>query len=145
MDIGRVRLGLRRLGLLGSGLIFGSIALLSLAVPERVAAQYAYSVGTPDSFNEFHAVFTGFWLGLCLLMLTAARRWEDRRLGDLAGAAIGFQALARLLSIGLHGAPSASFTSAMLGELVTALVILQGGPIAARLGGASGPKPASPA
>ncbi|OJY25619.1 MAG: hypothetical protein BGO98_33895 [Myxococcales bacterium 68-20] len=131
MDIERARLGLRRLGLLGSGLTFGSIALASLAVPEKVAAQYAYSVGTPDSFNEFHAIFTGFWLGLALLMFTAARRWEDRRLGDLAGAAIGLQALARLLSIALHGAPSASFSSAMLGELVTAILILQGGPIAA--------------
>ncbi len=45
MDIERARLGLRRLGLLGSGLTFGSIALASLALPEKVAAQYAYSVG----------------------------------------------------------------------------------------------------
>jgi hypothetical protein len=129
----KVRLILRRLALAGSGLTFGGIALLSLIVPTQVAAQYAYTVGTPDSFNEFHAVFTGFWLGLCLLMLDAARRPEARRLGDLAGIAIGLQALARLLSIALHGAPSASFVSAMIGEMVTAVLVLQGGPIASRL------------
>jgi hypothetical protein len=129
MDVTRVRIGLRRLGLAGSGLTFGFIALASLIAPAKVAARYAYTVGTPDSFNEFHAVFTGFWLGLCAWMLTAARRWEDRRLGDLAGIAIGLQALARLYSIIAHGTPAPSFTSAMVGELVTAALVLQGGPV----------------
>ena len=132
MNVPRIRIALRRLGLAGSALTFGFIALGSIVAPAKVAAQYAYTVGTPDSFNEFHAVFTGFWLGLCAWMLTAARRWEDRRLGDLAGIAIGLQALARLLSIAMHGAPSPSFTSAMLGEMVTAAVILQGGPVVTR-------------
>lgn len=129
MNVPRVRIALRRLALAGSALTFGFIALGSLIAPEKVAAQYAYTVGTADSFNEFHAVFTGFWLGLCAWMLTAARRWEDRRLGDLAGIAIGLQALARLLSIVMHGTPAPSFTSAMLGEMVTAALILQGGPL----------------
>ena len=124
----RARIALRRLALAGSGLTFGFIALASIVAPATVAAQYAYQVGTADAYNEFHAVFTGFWLGLSIWMLTAARRWKDRRLGDLAGLAIGLQALARLLSVILHGAPSASFTSAMIGELLTALAILQGGP-----------------
>jgi peptidoglycan/LPS O-acetylase OafA/YrhL len=130
----RIRVLARRLGLAGSGLTFGGIALLSILAPDKVAAKYAYGVGTPDSYNEFHAVFTGFWLGLCVLMLSAARRPEERRLGDLAGLAIGLQALARLLSIAAHGVPSASFTSAMVGELATAALILQAGPIAERLG-----------
>lgn len=120
---------MRRLALAGSALTFGFIAIGSVVMPEKIAAQYAYTVGTPDSFNEFHAVFTGFWLGLCVWMLTAARRWEDRRLGDLAGIAIGLQALARLYSIIAHGPPAASFTSAMIGEMITAVVILQGGPL----------------
>ena len=132
MNVPRVRIALRRLGLAGSALTFGFIALGSIVMPERVAAQYAYTVGTPDSYNEFHAVFTGFWLGLCAWMLTAARRWEDRRLGDLAGIAIGLQALARLYSIIAHGTPAPSFTSAMVGEMITAAVILQGGPLVSK-------------
>lgn len=131
MNVARIRIALRRLGLAGSGLTFGFIAFASIIAPEKIAAQYAYTVGTPEAFNEFHAVFTGFWLGLSVWMLTAARRWDDRRLGDLAGLAIGLQALARLLSIVMHGAPSASFTSAMIGEMVTALLILQAGPLLA--------------
>lgn len=119
------RLLLRRIALAGSGLTFGVIALLSLVVPRDVAARYAYTVGSADSWNEFHAVFTGFWLGLAALMITAARKPEERLLGDLCGAAIGLQATARLLSIVLHGMPSASFTSAMIGEMLTAVAILQ--------------------
>ena len=94
-------------------------------MPEAVAKQYAYAVGTPDSFNEFHAVFTGFWLGLCALMITAARKPEQKLLGDLCGIAIGLQAAARLLSIALHGMPQGSFVSAMVGEAITAIAILQ--------------------
>ncbi len=125
MKIPAVRLALRRLALAGSGLTFGFIALASIAAPAAVAAQYAYTVGTPDSFNEFHAVFTGFWLGLFALMITAARRPEDQRLGDLCGLAIGLQATARFVSMAMHGVPSASFVSAALGEAVTAALILQ--------------------
>ena len=82
-----VRLGLRRMALAGSGLTFGFIAIASIAAPAAVAARYAYAVGGADAYNEFHAVFTGFWLGLFALMITAARRPDDQRLGDLCGLA----------------------------------------------------------
>jgi hypothetical protein len=118
------RMILRRLALAGSGLTVGGIAVLTLVFPRAVAAQYAYAVGSADSWNEIHAVFTGFWLGLAALMITAARRPQERLLGDLCGVAIGLQALARLLSIVMHGTPSASFTFAMIGEMVTAIAIL---------------------
>jgi hypothetical protein len=117
---------LRRLALAGSGLTFLLIGLASIFAPRAVAAQYAYTVSSADSFNEFHAVFTGFWLGLAVLMLDAARRPERRRLGNLAGIMIGLQSLARLFSLAVHGTPSTSFVAAMLGELLTAALILQG-------------------
>lgn len=120
-----VRLALRRLALAGSGLTFGAIALASLVVPRAVAAKYAYTIDGADAANEFHAVFTGFWLGLAAMMLTAARRPEQRLLGDLCGIAIGLQASARLVSILLHGMPTASFLGACAAELVTAALILQ--------------------
>jgi hypothetical protein len=122
----RIRLLLRRLALAGSGMTFGAIAVASLVVPEKVAAQYAYAVATADAWNEFRAVFTGFWLGLCAMMITAARDPADRRLGDLCGLAIGLQSLARLYAVAVHGVPGASFIGAMLGEMVTAATILQG-------------------
>jgi hypothetical protein len=122
----RIRLALRRLALAGSGLTFGVIALLSLVAPRAVAERYAYALSGADSANEFHAVFTGFWIGLAVLMITAARRPEDRRLGDLCGLAIGLQATARLVSCVMHGMPTPSFVSAMIGEGITAILILQG-------------------
>ena len=91
----KVRLLLRRLALAGSGATFGFIALASIIAPSAGAARYAYTVGTADAYNEFHAVFTGFWLGLSALMITAARRPDDQRLGDLCSLAIGLQATAR--------------------------------------------------
>jgi hypothetical protein len=128
----RLRLLLRRLALAGSGITFGVIALASFVVPEKVAAQYAYAVGSPDAWNEFRAVFTGFWLGLFAMMITAARDPSDRRLGDLCGLAIGLQSLARLYAVIVHGVPAPSFVGAMLGEMVTAAAILQGRGAAAR-------------
>jgi hypothetical protein len=122
----RLRLLLRRLALAGSGITFGAIALASFVIPEKIAAQYAYAVGTADAWNEFRAVFTGFWLGLFVMMITAARDPGDRRLGDLCGLAIGLQSLARLYAVLVHGVPGASFVAAMLGEMVTAVLILQG-------------------
>src|SRR5688572_81452 len=120
-----MRVGVRRIALAGSGLVFGGIALLSLVAPQAVAKNYAYTIDSPDAFNEFHAVFTGFWLGLCAWMVTAARKPEERLLGDLAGLAIGLQATARLVSIVLHGMPQASFVSAMIGEAITCVAVLQ--------------------
>ena len=127
-----VRLLLRRPALAGSGLTFGFIALASIVAPTTVAARYAFTVGSADAYSEFHAVFTGFWLGLFALMITAARRPEDQRLGDLCGVAIGLQATARFFSMAAHGLPSMSFVSAAAGEAVTALVILQYRPAAPR-------------
>jgi hypothetical protein len=121
-----LRFWLRRLGLAGSGATFAFIGVASVFAPNQVAARYAYALGSADALNEFHAIFTGFWLGLAALMLTAARHPEDRRLGDLCGIAIGLQALARAYSSLVHGVPAPSFTSAMVGELATALAILQG-------------------
>jgi peptidoglycan/LPS O-acetylase OafA/YrhL len=123
-----VRLIIRRLGLGGSGIIFGVIALASVVMPQATAQNYAFAVESPDAYNQFHAVFTGFWAGLSIWMITAARRPRERLLGDLAGIAIGLQALARLLSIFAHGKPSGQFVSAMIGEMVTCVAILQGGP-----------------
>ena len=73
--------------------------------------------------NQFRAVFVGFWVGLFILFVTAARRVEDVVLGDLGAALILCQALARVVSVVVDGVPSASFVGAMLGELACAAAI----------------------
>ncbi|MDB4995375.1 MAG: hypothetical protein JWM74_2807 [Myxococcaceae bacterium] len=116
--------------LFGSGVVFGVIGLAATFAPRFVAAQYGFSsVEGTDAMNELRAVFTGFWLGLALLMITAARKPEMVLLGDIAGAMIGLQALARALSFALDGMPSAKVTSAFAGELLTAIVILAVRPV----------------
>jgi hypothetical protein len=117
-------LTLRRLALAGSGLTFGSIALASLVAPATVARTYGLSANSVDGLSEIRAVFTGFWLALAFAMLTAARRPEHRLLGDVCGIMIGTQALGRVLSLVVDGRPSIAFVGAMLGELVTAALIL---------------------
>jgi hypothetical protein len=119
------RMLIRRALLFGSGVVFAVIGLAAIFAPHFVAAQYGFSsVEGTDAMNEFRAVFTGFWWGLALLLITAAKKPEAVLLGDLAGAMIGLQALARALSFALDGMPSAKVTGAFAGELLTAIVIL---------------------
>ncbi len=115
---------IRQALLLMNALIFGSIALAALVAPHFVAPQYGYTLGSIESFAQFRAVFTGFWLGLTALMVTAARRIEQTVLGDLAGLFILFQALARFVSMALDGLPNLFFVGAAVGELSVALAIL---------------------
>lgn len=115
---------IRQALLLLNALIFGSIALAALVTPHFVAPQYGYTLGSVESFAQFRAVFTGFWLGLTALMITAARRIEQTVLGDLAGLFILFQALARFASMILDGLPNLMFVGAACGELSIALAIL---------------------
>jgi hypothetical protein len=119
-------LTVRRIALAGSGLTFLGIALFALAAPRLVAAQYGYPLDRPEAFNEFRAVFTGFWLGLAVALFTAARRPELTLLGDLCGVMIGLQACGRLVSFALDGFSGARFAVAAALELGTAAVILVG-------------------
>lgn len=115
---------LRRIALAGSGLTFGTIALLTTVAPVTVAGYYGLTPNGVDGLSEVRAVFTGFWLALAAAMLSAARRPEQTMLGDVCGLMILMQALARVTSLVLDGRPSLPFVGAMLGELVTAALIL---------------------
>ncbi len=115
---------LRRLLLFGTGLTFLAIAVVSWIIPTTVAAQYSLTLDTPGSWNQFRAVYAGFWVGLFVLMATAARRVEDARLGDLCAILILCQALARGASLVCDGVPESRFLAAAGGELATALAIL---------------------
>jgi len=121
-----MRITLRRVALAGSGATFLCIALAALVVPRLVAAQYGYPLDRPEAFNEFRAVFTGFWLGLAVALFAAARRPELTVLGDLCGALIGLQACGRLVSFALDGYSGVRFALAAALELGTAAVILLG-------------------
>jgi len=118
------RMLLRRLALAGSGLTFGSIALATAIVPETVARTYGLAATGLDGMSEIRAVFMGFWLSLAFAMLTAARRPEQTLLGDACGVMILMQALGRVTSLVLDGRPTLPFLGAMIGELVTAGLIL---------------------
>lgn len=115
---------LRRIALAGSGLTFGSIAIAALLAPTLVAPRYAYALTDAGSYNQFRAVFTGFWSGLAVLMLASARRTDLDRAGTFAGILVGLQALARVLSIAVDGVPPAMFVGATAAELLTAALIL---------------------
>ncbi|MFN7135019.1 MAG: DUF4345 family protein [Myxococcales bacterium] len=115
---------IRQALLLMNAAIFGSIAVAALVAPRLVAPQYGYTLDSVESFAQFRAVFTGFWLGLTALMVTAARRVELTVLGDLAGLFILLQACARFASMALDGVPRLEFVGAAVGELLVGLTIL---------------------
>jgi hypothetical protein len=115
---------MRRMVLGGSGVLFGVIALLATVAPRIVAGRYAYGLESVDSFNQFRAVFVGFWSALALIMITAARRPDLRLLGDLCGWALVLQAAGRASSFALDGLPSATFIGAFALELISGAVVL---------------------
>ena len=121
-----IRRSLRRIALAGSGLTFGTIALAAIAWPQAVAARYGLHLDGVDAFNEFRAVFVGFWLALATAMIVAARRPALSTLGDLCGLALLLQAAGRLLSVAVDGRPSLPFVGAMIGEAIAGAVVLLG-------------------
>ena len=92
---------LRRWSLAAGGLTFLGIAILTLIFPKQVAWAYAYSLPSGDAFIEFGAIFVGFWLGLAVLLLTAAKRLDNVLLGNLGALAILLQALGRPVGLWL--------------------------------------------
>lgn len=121
-----LRQRLRRLALAGSGLTFGSIAVAAVVWPRAVAARYGLHLDGIDAFNEFRAVFVGFWLALATAMIVAARRPTLTTLGDLCGLALLLQAAGRLLSVAVDGGPSLPFVGAMIGEAIAGGIVLLG-------------------
>jgi len=116
--------GVRRLVLGGSWLVFLAVAACTLVAPRAVAAQYGYALSGVDSFNEFRAIFFGFWLALAGLLFTAARRLELKVLSDLAALALLAQASGRAVSFLLDGVPTARFVGAFAIELVSGALLV---------------------
>ena len=115
---------LRRLALAGSGLTFGTIALVGIVVPHTVARVYGLSLIGVDGLNEFRAVYMGFWISLCVAMLTAARRPEETLLGDICGVMLLMQSLGRFTSFALDGRPSWLYVAVTFAELGSAAMVL---------------------
>jgi hypothetical protein len=115
---------LRTFALASSGIVFTTIGLLALASPVAVARAYGFTLDRVESFNEFRAVYTGFWLSLGVAMITAARRPDVPILGDVCGVMLFLQASGRILSLALDGRPAPEFLVAMVAEMMGALTIL---------------------
>ncbi len=118
------RRAVRRLVLVGSGLLFPAVAILSLVAPHAVAAQYAVTLDSVDASNQFRAVYFGFWIGLGVLMITAAVRDDLPVLGRLAAVLLLSQAAGRALSLVLDGLPSGRFAGAMVLEAVAGIALM---------------------
>lgn len=115
---------LRTFALASSGLVFATIGVLALAWPIAVARAYGFTLDHVDSFNEFRAVYTGFWLSLGVAMITAARRPDVPLLGDVCGVMLFLQSAGRMLSLAIDGRPAPEFLAAMVAEMIGAVVIL---------------------
>ncbi len=115
---------LRTFALASSGVVFGTIGLLALVLPVPVARAYGFALPGVDAFNEFRAVYTGFWLALAAAMITAARRPDVPLLGDLCGLMLLLQAAGRVASLAMDGMPAPQFVAARFAEAIAAATIL---------------------
>lgn len=114
----------RRIVLATSGATFLTIALIGIALPREVAGAYGFSLDRIESFNEFRAVYTGFWIALAAAMFTAARHVRLALLGDLCALMLVCQAAGRAMSFVLDGRPSWPFIAAFWLELLGGLTVL---------------------
>jgi hypothetical protein len=119
---------IRTLFLAGSGLTFGTIGVLALFFPRAVAKAYGIDLARVETWNEFRAVFTGFWIALLLLFFAAIKRKDVPILGNLCAAALLLQASGRALSFALDGIPPPPVIAAFVAEVISGVVILAARP-----------------
>jgi len=112
---------LRKVNLVGNGLAFLFIAGYVLFNTEKAAYLYGYTLNGADGYNEFRAVYIGFWLGLTILFFAAAWKINVPILGDIAALMVLLQALGRLLSFLMDGKPSERFIIVFFLELTSSV------------------------
>ena len=118
------RAKIRKFALDISGLTFLVIAILAIFFPREVAKAYGFALDNIEAFDEFRAIFTGFWTGLAILLFTAAKRMDNVTLGNMGGLLILCQSLGRVLSFFLDGKPNLLFEISFVLELSLSLAIL---------------------
>jgi hypothetical protein len=112
----------RKLLLISNGLIFMVFAISTMVDVEFTSDFYAHTPKGIGGYNEFRAVFMGFWLGLTVLFFQAVRRYRLAIVGDLAFMLVLFQSLARLYSFAVDGIPPAKFIAFFVLELSSAVI-----------------------
>jgi len=116
---------IRKFILIGDGLAFGVIAIGVLFFVEPFGRLYGFTLPfSVDGLNEFRAVFIGFWLGLTVLFVTAALKYELAILGDIALLMVLLQSMGRLISFVLDGIPSWMFITFFLLESSSSIIAL---------------------
>ena len=93
---------MRKLLLVGDGLIFLFFAVATAVNIDWAANSYALTPVGIGGDSEFRAVFMGFWLGLTLLFFQSFRHYRVAILGDMAFMLTLFQSLGRLYSFARH-------------------------------------------
>ncbi len=87
-----------------SAVYFGEAAL-ALWDPQSAAELVGYRILRVDGLSEFRAVYLGMWSVLGVVAFIAARRAHEPLLGDVVACLIVGEAVARVLSVALDGAP----------------------------------------
>ena len=113
---------LRKLLLIGNGLVFLGFAVSTTLDIEFTAAFYAFTLNGVGGHNEFRAVFKGFWVGLSLTFFQSVRHYRVAVLGDMAFMMVLLQSLGRLYSFAADGIPEARFVAFFVLEFATSLV-----------------------
>jgi hypothetical protein len=109
---------------LAAAAVFIAVALASLAMPHRMAAQLGYALTSIDALSEFRAIYVGLWLATAALLMVAAARVHDVRLGDFCALLILGQTFGRVLSLAIDGVPSARIGVFFVLELAGGVAIL---------------------
>lgn len=112
----------RKLLLIGDGLIFLGFAISTVLNLKWTAAIYALIPDGIGGADEFHAVFLGFWLGLTVLFFYSVRHYRLAILGDMAFLLVLLQSLGRAYSFVVDGIPPTRFVLFFILEFSTSVI-----------------------
>jgi hypothetical protein len=112
----------RKLLLVGDGLVFLFFAIATAVNITWSAQSYALTPVGIGGDNEFRAVFMGFWLGLTILFFQSFRHYRVAILGDMAFMLTLLQSLGRLYSFAVDGIPPKQFIAYFVMEFTTSLI-----------------------
>jgi hypothetical protein len=113
---------IRKIILLGNALTFLLLGGFVLFSTQKAAYFYGYTLNGADGFNEFRAVYIGFWFGLTILFSASAWKIDISLIGDVALIMVLLQSLGRLLSFAIDGIPGTRFVVFFFLEIISSLL-----------------------
>ncbi len=107
-----------------TALTFLVLAIRTVLLPEKVAAELGYGLNRPNGHSELFAIYFGLWLAIAALAILATVRVEVALLGDIVAALVLAQPVGRSVAVVRYGMPRGLLLGFFVLEIVGGLLLL---------------------